>query len=39
MDSFPRSSGASRAADIKVHVFIDNYVCACREIPFINVHV
>ena len=38
MDSFPRSSGASRAADIKVHVFIDLSVHAGRSLLLMSVY-
>ena len=38
MDSFPRSSGASRAADIKVHVFIDLSVHAGISLLLMSVY-
>ncbi len=38
MDSFPRSLGASRAADIKVHIFIDLSVHAGRSLLLMSVY-
>ena len=38
MDSFPHSSGASRAADIKVHVFIDLSVHAGISLLLTSVY-